>query len=167
MDCSLLPKKEIWGKMKRSKISETGEAMPTKLFCMHVTITPNWILFEPILFDSIFWPHVHGPKGNFGNFEGKQNLQNQGGHAHQTWCECKSHQPLLEFFLANSIRFYFLTPMDYSPWFKRESWPNLKRTNISKTREAMPTKLGLHVCHINPYLHEFFELVLCFDPYGL
>ena len=30
-------------------------------------------------------------------------------------------------------------------------------SNISKTRDAMPTKIGVHVCYINACLHEFFE----------
>ena len=30
-------------------------------------------------------------------------------------------------------------------------------SNISKTGEALPTKIGVHACDINPYLHEFFE----------
>ena len=30
-------------------------------------------------------------------------------------------------------------------------------TNISETKEAQPTKIGVHACDINPYLHEFFE----------
>ena len=30
-------------------------------------------------------------------------------------------------------------------------------SSISKTREAMPTKIGVHACDINPYLHEFYE----------
>ena len=30
-------------------------------------------------------------------------------------------------------------------------------SNISETEEAMPTKIGLHACDINPYLHKFFE----------
>ena len=30
----------------------------------------------------------------------------------------------------------------------------------SKTREATPTRIGVHACDINPYLHEFFELIL-------
>ena len=34
-------------------------------------------------------------------------------------------------------------------------------------REAMPTKIGLHVFHISLYLHEFFEPDLFFDPHGL
>ena len=28
---------------------------------------------------------------------------------------------------------------------------------ISETGEAPPTKIGVHVCDINSYLHEFFE----------
>ena len=30
-------------------------------------------------------------------------------------------------------------------------------SNISKTGEATPTKIGVHACYINPYLHEFSE----------
>ena len=30
-------------------------------------------------------------------------------------------------------------------------------SGISKTGEVMPTKIGVHVCYINAYLHEFFE----------
>ena len=33
-------------------------------------------------------------------------------------------------------------------------------SNISETEEAMPTKIGVHVCHMNIYLHEFFEPIL-------
>ena len=32
-------------------------------------------------------------------------------------------------------------------------------SNISETREVTPTKIGVHVCDINSYLHEFFELI--------
>ena len=28
---------------------------------------------------------------------------------------------------------------------------------ISETRKTTPTKIGVHVCYINTYLHEFFE----------
>ena len=59
---------------------------------------------------------------------------------------------------------YFLTPMDYSPWFEREFWPNLKCSNISKIEKATPTKLGLHTFHIILYLHELFVLILFFEP---
>ena len=67
-------------------------------------------------------------------------------------------------------RFYFLTPMDYSPWTEGKFWPFLKgnkKVQISETEEATPTKIGLHAFHANPYLHEFFELILFFDPHGL
>ena len=32
-------------------------------------------------------------------------------------------------------------------------------SNISETREATHTKIGVHACDINPYLHEFFESI--------
>ena len=34
-----------------------------------------------------------------------------------------------------------------------------KSSNISKTGEAKPTKIGVHAFDINPYLHAFFELI--------
>ena len=48
--------------------------------------------------------------------------------------------------------------MDYSPWSEGEIWPILK-VAISPKLEVMPTKIGVHACDINPYLHEFFELI--------
>ena len=30
-------------------------------------------------------------------------------------------------------------------------------SSISETGEALPTKIGVYACDINPYLHEFFE----------
>ena len=33
-------------------------------------------------------------------------------------------------------------------------------SSVSKTRVTMPTKIGVHALDINPYLHEFFELIL-------
>ena len=32
-------------------------------------------------------------------------------------------------------------------------------SSISKTREPLPTKIGVHAFDINPYLREFFELI--------
>ena len=32
-------------------------------------------------------------------------------------------------------------------------------SNISKTIKVTPTKIGVHTCYINLYLHEFFELI--------
>ena len=33
-------------------------------------------------------------------------------------------------------------------------------SSISETGKVMPTKIGVHACYINPYLHEFFEPIL-------
>ena len=30
-------------------------------------------------------------------------------------------------------------------------------SSISETREVTPTKIGVHACDINSYLHKFFE----------
>ena len=32
-------------------------------------------------------------------------------------------------------------------------------SNISETGESTSTKIGVHAYYINPYLHEFFELI--------
>ena len=42
-----------------------------------------------------------------------------------------------------------------------------KRSDISETGEATPTKTGLHAFQVNLYLHESFEPILFFDPHGL
>ena len=33
-------------------------------------------------------------------------------------------------------------------------------SSISKTREVLPTKIGVYGFDINPYMHEFYELIL-------
>ena len=33
-------------------------------------------------------------------------------------------------------------------------------SNISETGEVTLTKIGVHACYINTYLHEFFEPIL-------
>ena len=30
-------------------------------------------------------------------------------------------------------------------------------SGISETKEPTPTKIGVHACYINAYLHEFFK----------
>ena len=30
-------------------------------------------------------------------------------------------------------------------------------SNISETKEVTPIKIGVHVCYINIYMHDFFE----------
>ena len=33
-------------------------------------------------------------------------------------------------------------------------------SNISETREITPTKIGILVCYIKAYMHEFFKTIL-------
>ena len=33
-------------------------------------------------------------------------------------------------------------------------------SDISKNEKTTPIKIGVHVCYINAYLHEFFESIL-------
>ena len=32
-------------------------------------------------------------------------------------------------------------------------------SNISEIKEVTPTKIGVHVCYINIYMHDFFKLI--------
>ena len=40
---------------------------------------------------------------------------------------------------------------------RREKLAVFESANISETGEVMPTKIGVHACYINLYLHKFFE----------
>ena len=33
-------------------------------------------------------------------------------------------------------------------------------SNISETGKVTPTKIGVYVCYIKPYMHDFFEPIL-------
>ena len=39
----------------------------------------------------------------------------------------------------------------------KENLAVFESSNISETRQVTPTKIGVHACDINPYLHKFFE----------
>ena len=43
---------------------------------------------------------------------------------------------------------------------RKENLAVFESGNISKTREVTLTKIGVHVCYINTYLHEFFEPII-------
>ena len=43
---------------------------------------------------------------------------------------------------------------------RKVNWTVFEGSSISKTGEARPTKIGVHACDINPYLHDFFEPIL-------
>ena len=42
---------------------------------------------------------------------------------------------------------------------KRGNLAVYESSNISETGRVTPTKIGVHACDINPYLHEFFGLI--------
>ena len=158
--------------MNMSKISETGETTPTKIgfHAFHI----NFYLHEfseSILFFDPPWTIVHGRKGNFGRYwrqtKGAITPKPKRPHPPKLVCMHFTSTSTCMNFLS---RFYFLTPMDYSPWSEGKFWPFLeanKRSHNSKTGEVTPTKIGFHAFHVNLYLHEFFEPILFFDPHGL
>ena len=43
---------------------------------------------------------------------------------------------------------------------QRENLAAFESSNISETKEVTPTKIGVHVCYNNTYLHDFFESIL-------
>ena len=42
---------------------------------------------------------------------------------------------------------------------RKENLAIFESSGISETGEVTPTKIGVNVCYINSYLHEFFELI--------
>ena len=44
--------------------------------------------------------------------------------------------------------------------FRKGNLAVFESTNISETGEVTPNKIGVHVCYINTYLHDFFEPIL-------
>ena len=48
----------------------------------------------------------------------------------------------------------------YSTWSERENWLFLKVAISPKPKRACQAKIGVHELDINPYMHEFFELIL-------
>ena len=49
--------------------------------------------------------------------------------------------------------------MTMDPMVEKGNLAVFEGSNISETKEATPTKSGVHACDINLYLHEFFELI--------
>ena len=43
---------------------------------------------------------------------------------------------------------------------RKENLAVFEGSGIVETREVMLTKIGVHACYINPYLHEFFVPIL-------
>ena len=86
-----------------------------------------WIFWA----DSTFWPPwtkiAHGPKGKFGHFESKGKRGKISTTREATVTKIGLHAFQINLYLHEFLRrFYFLTPMDYSPWFEGKFWPFLK-----------------------------------------
>ena len=67
-------------------------------------------------------------------------------------------------------RFYFLTLMDYSPWFEREIWPFLKVAISPKLEQPHPPKLVCMHLTSTPTCINFlsqFRSIKIFDDHGL
>ena len=75
--------------------------------------------------------------------------------------------PVSEILILSKTAKFPFRPMDYSPWSSKNlidrsmgQKGNLvvfESSNISKTGEVTPTKIGVLACYINTYLHDFFE----------
>ena len=87
---------------------------------------------------------VQGLKGNFGCFEGKQKgaITPKPERPHPPKLVCMH-------FTSSSTCINFLN--------RKGNLAVFESSNISEMREATPTKIGVHACYINVYLHEFFE----------
>ena len=50
------------------------------------------------------------------------------------------------------------------PWTivhgQKGKFGHFEGSSIFETGRVMPTKIGVHACYTNPYLHEFFESIL-------
>ena len=59
----------------------------------------------------------------------------------------------------NSDQLNILMTMDYyiQSMVRKGKLAIFEGSNISKTREVTPTKIGVYVCHMGLYLHKFFE----------
>ena len=44
--------------------------------------------------------------------------------------------------------------------FRKGNLAVFESSSISETKTATPTKIDVHACHMNIYLHEFFEPIL-------
>ena len=99
-----------------------------------------------------------GRKGNLAIFEGSNISETGEVTPIKLVCMHLTSIPTCMNFLSRfrSIKFF---DDYYSPCLEREIWPFLKCSNISETGETTPTKTGVHALDIDPYLHDFFELI--------
>ena len=115
------------GKQKGAKSLKWETLCPPKLVCMHFTTTSICMNFLSRFYFSTpmdyspwskrkFWPFLKAKKG-------AKSLKWERLHSPKLVCTHFTTTSTCMKFLS---RFYFLTPMDYSPWSKRKFWPFLK-----------------------------------------
>ena len=108
---------------------------------------------------------VQGLKGNFGCFEGKQkgDITPKPERLHPPKLVCMhftSSSTCINFL----NRFYFLTPMDYSPLFERGIWPFLRIAVSLKSERPHPPKLVyMHVTSMPTCMNFLSRMTLCND----
>ena len=115
------------GKQKGAITPKPDRSHPPKLFCMHFTSTSTCINFLSKFYFLTPWTIVHGPKGNFGRFEDKLKgaITPKPEKLHPSKLVCM-HFTSTSTCMNFLSKFYFLTPMDYSPWSEGKFWPFLK-----------------------------------------
>ena len=118
-----------------NKISETGRVTSTKIDLHAFHINPYLHeFFEPILFFDLHGI-VHGRKGNFGCFEGNINVaispKPERSHPPKSVCMHFTSTSTCLNFLS---QFYFLTPMDYSPWSEGKFWQMKNEQNLRNSK---------------------------------
>ena len=165
--------REILANEKWTKSTKLEGSHPPKLACMHFTSTPTCLNFLSWFY--FFTPMDYSPwsEGKVWLFWRQHKRSNISETGEVTPTKIGLHafhaQPLLA--LKFLSQFYFLTPMDYSPWSEGEFWPFSKaygKGSISqKLEKVTPTKIGLHAFRVNLYLLKVFEPILFFDPHGL
>ena len=120
---------------------------------IHISSTSTCTNFLSRFYFLTPWAIVYGLKGKLTIFEGKQ----KGAKSLKPEGPCPPNLVCMQVISTSTCinfmrRFYFLTPMDYSPWSEREIWPKTKRSKFSKTGEALPTKLYMYV-HESNYMN--------------
>ena len=125
----------------------------TNLVQSHISSTSTYMNFLSQFYFLTPWAIVHGLKGKLTIFEGKL----KGAKSPKPEGPCPPNLVCMHVISTSTCinflsQFYFLSPMDYSPWSEREIWPKMKRSEISETGEAMPTKLYVHAFHSSNYM---------------
>ena len=105
---------------------------------------------------SRFWS-IEVQKGNLAIFEGSNISETKWPHPPKLFCMYVISIPGGINFLSPLWSITFFGDHGLYPMVQKGNLAIFEGSNISKTKEATPTKIVLHVCDINPYLHIIFE----------